>query len=384
MLELNASTILSILETQDEQLKTMQAYNRLEPQDILMLIGPNTDIDLLVRELHKMANNRRRYNKGYSSSISDLYLVVLKYMLLHYPEKAKAFLYDIVDFDAIDFFLKDFGMKHSKSTMKLREFSLNIVQKEIKPIIQEILDIYINGLKEWMKLQTGLVFVNKEYSSLASRISDYIEHECEGLYITEDLIVNITDDLTATKENYKKLLSNIKTIVSPIYLGRTDAINITFRLDANVLNLKSMPGFKSLPKKIRYAISHLDYANKTFQARFQADGKIFSDVIETGIKFVSTQGGNLYKLESFFNEKIDPFEYEDKKPSDEVMATRKAMINKINNYFKKATNGVAKDLKALKVKVIPIHNETINGDVIETASESKIFQEIKNFFPKSN
>jgi len=145
-----------------------------------------------------------------------------------------------------------------------------------------------------------------------------------------------------------------------------------------------MPGFKSLPKNIRYAISNLDNANKTFQVKFQADGKIFSDVIETGIKFVSKQERDLYKLHYFFNENVNPFEYKDEEPSSEVIATRKAMINKINNYFKNVTNDVSKDLKALKVKVIPIHNETINGDVIETTSESKIFQEIKNFFPKSN
>jgi len=376
MSELNASTILSILEAQDKQLKTMQAYNKLEPEDILMLIGPNTDIDLLVRELYKTVNTKRKY------STSDIYLIVLKYMLLHYPEKAKAFLYDVVDFDAIDFFLKDLGMKHSKSTMKLHEYSLNVVQKEIKPIIQEILDVYINGLKEWMKLQTGLVFINKEYSSLASRISDYIEHECEGLYLTEDLIIDITDDITVTKENYKKLLSSIKTIVSPVYLGRTEPIKIIFRLGADVLNLKSMPGFKSLPKNIRYAISNLSSAQKTFQVRFQADGKVFKDVLDNSIKFVSKKGRDLYKLNYFFNEKIDLFE--DAKPSEEVIKTRKAMINKINNYFKDATNDVVKALKALKVKVIPIHNETIDGDIIETASESKIFQEIKNFFPKSN
>ena len=378
MAELNASTILSILETQDKQLKTMQAYNKLEPEDILMLIGPNTDIDLLVRELYKMANTKRGYG------ISDIYLVVLKYMLLHYLEKAKAFLYDVVDFDAIDFFLKDLGMKHSKSTMKLHEYSLNIVQKEIKPIIQEILDVYINGLKEWMKSQTGLVFINREYSSLASRISDYIEHECEGLYLTEDLIVDITDDITATKENYKKLLNNIKTIVSPVYLGRTEPIKIIFRLGADVLNLKSMPGFKSLPKNIRYAISNLSSAQKTFQVSFQADGKVFKDVLDNSIKFISKKEKDLYKLNYFFNERIDPFEDAKPKPSEEVIKTRKAMINKINNYFKDATNDVVKDLKALKVKVIPIHNETIDGDVIETASESKIFKEIKNFFPKSN
>jgi len=296
---LSASTIVNMLKdnTDDES---------FEPQDVLMLIGPDTDLELLLAGLQEVDN--------------CIYTEVMKYALFHYPEVAIKHLIGAADFETINHFMASLGGAHEKSKKLQRNSPRNIIDKMIEPTLKGLIDRCMEALKVTFAKHPGTVIANREgyYGSFfPGKVMDYIQLECKKDMVAPVQKLNITktsapEDL---KVRYQAMVDSVKEIIAQMNEGTKDfpggymqePLSMAFRVDIDRLDYKSLPAYKVLPANLKAVADDVTSVNMHLRVNFNKHGKVhFNAMSLSPVEIMYSPKGN-----KILNQVCDPKEYSD-------------------------------------------------------------------------
>jgi len=359
MKSLNTSTILHILNATEEN----DNLEFIDETDILMLIGPNTDIKLLLFAL------AQRVDK-------DLFYIVLKYTLFHYPDIAKNYLYDAVDFDAMDYLMNYVKIQHPKMKKKQKSSALNFISTEIKQEVVQILNDFTIAFREFVKANPGIVFLNPYWIGIPLDVFEYFTLETKqfkDLFSTGKEMVSLFSDKTKAQQEYKAVLNKFKTVLSPLMAEEgkeTEDISIVFYTHLKDI-IQQLPEYQNGNDQIKTIADRLIAIKTNYVFSFSMQGQVTN--VNSEVTFSYKNG---IKDDSFEYQHKDSYYYD-----EAIYNLKQAIIDKTNEVLKSVYGNIEQDIKSLKVKVVLGRIDQPNGVKLSPGAKY-FFEGMKKFLPK--